>query len=117
MTDEWGEKSYIDECTRKERMRIIRLKAGTWKLRGIRRGFDRGSCPLCLGQEDAKHILLKFPETKKWREEHVCSKWLNINEDIAYRKIISWKNETKIRAIGKYLFKTKCKWGNNPPRG
>jgi hypothetical protein len=48
---------YNDECTRKERLRIILLNAGIWKLRGIRRGFDRGRCSLCLGEEDAKHIL------------------------------------------------------------
>jgi hypothetical protein len=46
-------------------MGIIYLKAEIWKLRGIRRGFDRGSYPLCLGEEDAEHILLKYPETKK----------------------------------------------------
>jgi hypothetical protein len=25
--------------------------------------------PLCLSEEDAKHILLKYLETKRWREE------------------------------------------------
>jgi hypothetical protein len=35
------------------------------KLRGIGRGFERGRCPLCLREEDAKHILLKCSETKK----------------------------------------------------
>jgi hypothetical protein len=59
MKHEWGKESYIEKCTRKERMGIIWLK-----LRGIRRGFERGRCPLCLGEEDAKHILLKCPETK-----------------------------------------------------
>jgi hypothetical protein len=33
-----------------------------------------------------------------------------MNENIAYRKIISCTNATKIKTIGKYLFKTKCKW-------
>jgi hypothetical protein len=93
-------------------MGIIWLKAGIWKLRGIRRGFERGRCPLCLEKEDAKHILLKCPETKKWREECVSSNWLSINEDLAYRKIISCTNANKIKSLGKYLFKTKCKWKN-----
>jgi hypothetical protein len=62
--DEWGKESYIEKCTRKERMGIIWLKAGIWKLRGIGRGFERGRWPQCLGEEDAKHILLKCPETK-----------------------------------------------------
>jgi hypothetical protein len=102
MKHEWG----------RERMGIIWWEAGIWKLRGIRKDFERGRCPLCLGEEDAKHILLKCPETKKWREQLVCSKWLIINEDIAYREIISCTNVIKIKNIGKYLFKTKCKWGN-----
>jgi hypothetical protein len=50
-------------------MGIIWLKAGIWKLRWIRGGgFERGRCPLCLGEEDAEHILVKCSETKKkWR--------------------------------------------------
>jgi hypothetical protein len=77
-------------------MRIIWLKVGIWKLRGIRKGFERGRCPLCLGEEDAKRIVLKCFETKKWREEYVNSNWLNINEDLAYKKIISCINVNRI---------------------
>jgi hypothetical protein len=109
MKHKWGKESYIDECTRKERMGIIWLKAGIWKLRGIRRGFERGRCPLCQGEKDAKHIWLKCSETKKRREECVNSKWLNINECKAYRKIISCTYVIKTKSIGKYLFKTKYK--------
>jgi hypothetical protein len=46
-------------------MGIIRLKAG------IRRECDR-KLPMCLGEGDAKHMLLKCPETKR-REEVACS--------------------------------------------
>jgi hypothetical protein len=46
-------------------MGIIRVKAGIWKLRVIRRGLERGWCPLCLREEGAKHIRPKCPETKK----------------------------------------------------
>jgi hypothetical protein len=70
---EWGKETHIDKCTRKERMGIIWWKAGIWKLRGIRRGLERGRCPLCLGEEDVKHIILKCFETKKWREQYVNS--------------------------------------------
>jgi hypothetical protein len=49
-------------------------------------------------------MLLKCPETKRWREL-ACNKRLNTNIDIAYRKIISCTNVTKIKTIGKYLFK------------
>jgi hypothetical protein len=101
MKHEWGKESYIDKCKRNERMGIIWLKAGIWKLRGIRRGFERGRCPLCLGEGDAKHVLLKCSQTKKWIEECVNSNWLNINEDLAYRKIISCTNVNKINSLEK----------------
>jgi hypothetical protein len=58
----WGKENYINECTRKERMGILLLNPGIWKLRGIRRGSDRGRCPLCLGEENTKHILMKCPK-------------------------------------------------------
>jgi hypothetical protein len=37
---------------------------------------------------------------------------LNINDDLAYKKIISCINVNRIKALGKYLFKPKCKWEN-----
>jgi hypothetical protein len=54
MKQEWGKDSYIEKCTRKERIEVIWWKAEIWKLRGIRRGFEMGRWPLCLGEEDAK---------------------------------------------------------------
>jgi hypothetical protein len=42
MKQKWGKESYTDECTRKERMGIIWLKAGICNLRGIRKGFGEG---------------------------------------------------------------------------
>jgi hypothetical protein len=50
MKYEWGKESYIDECTREGRMGMMWLEAGIWTLRGNRRGFERGRCPLCLGE-------------------------------------------------------------------
>jgi hypothetical protein len=35
-----------------------------------------------------------------------------LNEGIAYKKIIKCTNITKLRNIGNYLYKTKCKWEN-----
>jgi hypothetical protein len=107
---DWGKESYIDKCTRKEGMGIIWLKAGIWKLRGIRRGFEKGRCPLCWEEKNAKHILLKCKESKKWREEWVNSNWPNINEDLVYKKIIGCIKVNTIKLLGKYLFKVKCKW-------
>jgi hypothetical protein len=39
-----------------------------------------------------------------------------MNEDLAYKKIISCINVNRIKTSGKYLFKTKCK-GENKVRG
>jgi hypothetical protein len=50
MKHEFEKESYTDEWTRKERMGIKWLKAEIWRLIGIRRGFDRGRCPLCCGE-------------------------------------------------------------------
>jgi hypothetical protein len=55
----WGKKLY-KEC--------IWLIAGIWQLKGVRRNADKGRCPLCLEEEDVKHILLECKETKHWRE-------------------------------------------------
>jgi hypothetical protein len=32
---------------------------GIWKLKGVRRKADKGRCPLCLEEEDVKHVLLE----------------------------------------------------------
>jgi hypothetical protein len=41
---------------------MVRL---VWALRGMRKGFEKGSYPLYREEEDATHILLKFMETMK----------------------------------------------------
>lgn len=40
------------------------------------------------------------------------SKWLNINEGVAYKGIINYANgaEQGNKQVGKYLFKSQCKW-------
>jgi hypothetical protein len=45
------------------------MELGTEKLRGIIKKSDNGRCPLGLGDEDVKHILLSCSETTKWRLE------------------------------------------------
>lgn len=64
-----------DGCTRVERNRIIWLKAGI----GTYDGLWRGRNSVCLAEYEARNILLKRSETKKWREELSCSKWLSMN--------------------------------------
>jgi hypothetical protein len=51
--------------SRNDRMGIAWFRAGIWKLRGMRKGLEIGRCPLCNGEEDAIHILLKFLETRR----------------------------------------------------
>jgi hypothetical protein len=68
MKHKWGTECYTKYCTRNE-IRVAWMKTGVWKLRAIRRGMDKGSCPLCLGNEGAINILLSCPETKKWKTE------------------------------------------------
>jgi hypothetical protein len=35
-----------------ERSGIAWLKVGIWKMRGIRRGFEKGRCRFCIKEED-----------------------------------------------------------------
>jgi hypothetical protein len=107
---EWGKEGYIEKCTKKERIVVIWWKAGIWKLKGIRGDFEKGRCPLCGGDEDEKHILLKCKESKKWREEWTKSNWLSMNEILVYRKRIGCMDANKTKLLGNYLFKVKCKW-------
>jgi hypothetical protein len=49
-----GKEEQIDCCTREERNGA----AVIWKLRGIKIGFEEGRCPLCLEEEDVKHLSI-----------------------------------------------------------
>jgi hypothetical protein len=59
-------------------------------------------------------ILLECPETNDWRMEMLCKTWLDINEEIAYRKVLSCPKKKKkkitVKNNGKFLFRVKCKW-------
>jgi hypothetical protein len=56
----------------------------------------------CNGEEDAVHILLKCPETRRLREHLLSWKWQIINEELAYRKI-NCTNTVELRDLGRYL--------------
>jgi hypothetical protein len=105
----WGKKLYIECCSRKERSGIAWLIAGIWQLKGVRRNTDKGSSPLCLEEEDVKHILLECKETKYWRVKLIHDKWLNMNKEVAYRKIMKIRNRTYIQNVRTYLDTVK-KW-------
>jgi hypothetical protein len=78
----------------------------------MRKGFEKGRCPLCSEEEDPIHILLKCSETRKWREQFLSRKWLRLNEWIVLKKIINCNNSIALRNIGSYLYKIKCKREN-----
>jgi hypothetical protein len=105
-------KLYIECCSRKQRSGIAWLIAGIWQLEGVRRNADKGRCPLCIEKEDAKHILLECKETKYWREKLIHDKWLNVNKEVACRKIIKITNRVHLQNLGKYLDIVKNEWLN-----
>jgi hypothetical protein len=64
MKQKWCREECIELCSRNERNGLAWMKTGVWKLRGIRRGWEKGTCHLCRGNEDVKNILLNCPEKK-----------------------------------------------------
>jgi hypothetical protein len=52
-------------CTIKVRSGLAWFKTGTWKLREMRKGFEKGRWPLCTEQDDVLQSVLKCFETRK----------------------------------------------------
>jgi hypothetical protein len=107
----WDREDYVMCGSRNDRRGIAWFRAGIWKVRGIRKGLEIGRCPLRNGEEDAIHIVLKCPETRRLRE-HLSRKWQIINVELVYKKIINCTNTVELRNLGRYLYKIKCKWEN-----
>jgi hypothetical protein len=82
---------------------------GMWQLKGMRRNTDTGRCPLCLGEEDIIHILLDYLQTRNWRIKLLYDKWLSMNVNLAYRKILRCSNKDQIRNLGRYFDKINYK--------
>jgi hypothetical protein len=110
MKQKRGREEYIELWPRNKRNGLAWMKAGVWKLRGIRRGWEKGTYPLCRGNEDAKHILLSSPKPKKWRMQFINKKWSCINEELVNKKIVNCTNKAHIIYLRKYLDKVKHKW-------
>jgi hypothetical protein len=107
----WDREGYAMCGSRNERRGTVWFRAGIWKLTGMRKGLEIGRCPLCIREEDAVHILIKCPGTRRLREQ-LSRKLQIINEELAYKKIINCTNTVELRNLGRYLYKTKCKWEN-----
>jgi hypothetical protein len=73
----------MEWCSRKERRGIGWLLGGMWQLKGIRRNTDKGRCPLCVGEEDLRHMLLDCFETRNWRMKFLNGNWLSVNKEVA----------------------------------
>jgi len=66
---------------------IVLLLAGVWKWKGFRRNAGKRRCSLCLGEEDVKGTLQDFLKTINKRMKFLKEKCLNMNKEIAYRKL------------------------------
>jgi hypothetical protein len=109
----WGKKLYIQQCSRKQkRSGIAWLLAGVWQLKGVRQNSDNGGCPLCLEEQGVKHISLDCRDTWNWRLKLLYDKWLRINKEVPYKKMLSCTKKDQLKNLGKYLDTVKCNWFN-----
>ena len=61
-------------------------------MKGITRNTVKRRYPLSLHEEDVKRILLDCLKTRNWRRKFLNEKSLNVNKQIAYRKILRHTN-------------------------
>jgi hypothetical protein len=57
----------------------------------------KGSCHLCKEEKNIVPIPLKCNETQRWRQQLLGNKWLHMNEEIAYTKIISCNKISELK--------------------
>jgi len=65
-----------------------------WKLKGVRSVRSGADVSYVWGKESESHLLLKCPETERWREKLPNSKWRHVNENIL-RKTVTAKNASE----------------------
>jgi hypothetical protein len=80
----------------KERSGMAWLPARVWQLKRVRQNTGKGRCHVCLGEEDAKHILLDCRETRNRKLNFLNDKWLNMIKKVAYRKMLRCTNNEQI---------------------
>jgi hypothetical protein len=107
----WSKELYIEWCSRKERHGTAWLLAGVWQLKWLRRNSHNGKCPLCLEEEDVKHILLDCSDSRNWRLHVLNDKWISINEEVAHKKMLICTNKNQLN-LGKHLDIVMCKLFN-----
>jgi len=52
-----------------------------------------------VGEKDSEHVLLKCRETKQWRENLVCGKWLILIETVALKEALNCEKVTEMKGI------------------
>jgi hypothetical protein len=57
--------------------------------------------------ENTINILLKCPETKRWRYQFLSAEWLTIKEEVVYRKIGGCNSIAILRGLGKFLYRVR----------
>jgi hypothetical protein len=72
--------------------------------------MESGRCLLCAREDSESHLLLRRPETQRWRQEFLRSKWPRINDKIALRKIRTGSKSKELRNLGALACKIRCKW-------
>jgi hypothetical protein len=40
----------------------------------------------------------------------LCKRWLDVNKEVAYRKMLSCTNKLMAKNVGTFLFRVQCKW-------
>jgi hypothetical protein len=51
-------------------------------------------------------------DSQRWQVQFLRNKWLHVNEEIAYQKMISCNKIMGLKNLGKCLCKVKDKWEN-----
>jgi hypothetical protein len=64
---QWAREEYTVCCTKNVRSGLASFRTGTWKLKGMRKGFEKGRCPLCHQEDDVIHTYT----IKMFRNEEV----------------------------------------------
>jgi hypothetical protein len=59
----------------------------------MREEIDAGTGIFGLGKGGTKYALMSFPQTIKWRAMIVSKQWQNIDEMVAYKKMLSGINK------------------------
>lgn len=64
LEEDWRRELYTSSYELNQRNAVACFRLGMWKMRGLRKGAERGRCPLCEEEKNESHILLKCKEMK-----------------------------------------------------